>query len=80
MENIAQVCEKNLAKNEVVNNFKGKVADFREVFPVVSALKSPYLKTSHWNELYALIFSDDFGFSPPAKTSQDKQTEHTAII
>jgi len=58
---IAQVCEKNLTKNEVLNNFKGKVNDFREIFPVVSALKSPFLKNSHWNELYEMIFNDFTG-------------------
>lgn len=69
---IALHCEKNLAQNEVIKRFKGDLEKFRELLPVITALKSTFLKTGHWNELYSLIFLEK-GYSPSGRRRISKR-------
>lgn len=79
---VALQCEKHLLKNMVLDKFKNDVGDFKEIFPIIAALKSPYLKSSHWNELYKLIFVELTSMSPNSRRrlSKNKQEKMAFIL
>jgi dynein heavy chain len=53
-------CEKNLPDSGVISELKKVVYDFRDTMPVVTALRSPYLKQTHWDEIKVNILKQDF--------------------
>ena len=60
--------EKNLPENDVIHELKKMVYDFKDTMPVVTALRSNFLKDDHWNQIKAIlnvkeefnVYDDDF--------------------
>jgi len=53
-------CDKNLPDSQVIKDLKRVVYDFRDTMPIVTALRSEYLKTDHWDEIKNNILKQDF--------------------
>lgn len=57
IKNVFRV-EKNLPESSVIQKLKKSVHNFREAMPVVTALRSQFLKESHWEEIKKVLKTD----------------------
>ena len=59
--------EKNLPESPIIEELKKSVHNFREAMPVVTALRSQYLKEVHWDEIKRVLKSN-FNIKDPNLT------------
>ena len=69
--------EKNLPESPVIEELKKSVHDFREAMPVVTALRSQYLKEIHWVEIKRVL-KCNFDIKDPALTLESLLNMHVA--
>ena len=69
--------EKNLPESPVIEELKKSVHNFREAMPVVTALRSQYLKEVHWVEIKRVLKSN-FDIKDPALTLESLLNMHVA--
>ena len=58
-------CQKNMIPNQVLDELKQRVYQYKETMPVVQALRNSFLKDHHWIELDRIVgttlnINDDF--------------------
>ena len=61
---IALKLQKELPENEVSKDLKRKVEEFKEIVPIIRALRNEILKKEHWKTIRELLNEDFNVFSP----------------
>ncbi|CAK92427.1 unnamed protein product (macronuclear) [Paramecium tetraurelia] len=65
LQKAANLCAKELDKNEVARVFKSDIEGFRGVYQVLQALKDPAISEKQWNQIRAMILESQQLFKEP---------------
>ncbi|CAD8076520.1 unnamed protein product [Paramecium sonneborni] len=65
LQKVANLCAKELDKNEVARVFKSDIEGFKGVSQVLQALKDPAISDKQWNQIRTLILENQQLFKEP---------------
>ncbi|CAK72703.1 unnamed protein product (macronuclear) [Paramecium tetraurelia] len=65
LQKTANMCAKELDKNEVARVFKSDIEAFKGVYQVLQALKDPAISDKQWNQIRSLILENQLVFKEP---------------